>query len=151
MQPGIIITALPNNNFKNELSTGDSDSGLFMYDTVKEKWVLIGVVSMGGGGYTEYSLVSKTDLDAYKKTYEKYINKAIIGSADLDPLKDNIITQPSKITIYNELELGSGGIVFQKGQHVISGHGSLTGLAGFDIEQDASVELNIPIQSTLQK
>ncbi|MGX2983763.1 S6 family peptidase [Helicobacter sp. 23-1045] len=73
-------------NFNNRITTGDSGSGLYAYDSTNQKWVLVGVTSratMKDGepsraeNNAEVSFVSKQDLQDYQKKFEQPINLKI--------------------------------------------------------------------------
>ncbi|WP_086256514.1 S6 family peptidase [Campylobacter vicugnae] len=147
LENGIVLNVYQNKNFENTPSTGDSGSGLFVYDTTKNKWVLVGVVSMGSST-TEYSIVTKTDFDDYKKQYENEISKSSIENTDLKKDKDNIVSNSvgGTITLNSELDLGTGGIVVKQGNWSLKSDPANTGkiknIAGFDI-QDGSLNLEV--------
>ncbi|MBE3022319.1 S6 family peptidase [Campylobacter sp. 7477a] len=106
LHEGIIIGSSSNDLFKNNITTGDSRSGVFLYDKNKKQWVIIGVVSTSKNTYTGLSLVSMVDFNDYKKKYEHIQTNSILSDADLVQDKDNIINKSTMITIDNAYDMG---------------------------------------------
>ncbi len=74
---GIHFAYLPNTDFNNRISSGDSGSGIYAYDNKNQKWILLGVTSMEWGAKSYVSFASNKDLQDYKKNFEQEINLKI--------------------------------------------------------------------------
>lgn len=74
---GIHFAYLPNTDFSNRISSGDSGSGIYAYDNKNQKWILLGVTSMEWGAKSYVSFASNKDLQDYKKNFEQEINLKI--------------------------------------------------------------------------
>lgn len=75
---GIVFNYVPDKNFKNVFTKGDSGSGVYAFDKNNNQWILLGVVSQTyiqiGGDEGKVSFVSKKDLEDYQKNFEKSVN-----------------------------------------------------------------------------
>lgn len=71
---GIHFAYLPNTDFNNRISSGDSGSGIYAYDNKNQKWILLGVTSMEWGAKSYVSFASNKDLQDYQKNFEQTIN-----------------------------------------------------------------------------
>ncbi len=152
LHEGIIIGSSSNDLFKNNITTGDSRSGVFLYDKNKKQWVMIGVVSTSKNTYTGLSLVSMVDFNDYKKKYEHIQTNSILSDADLVQDKDNIINKSTMITIDNAYDMGHGGIVVvESGDVTIKVSGSLKKFVGFDIAKNTNVNLEVKADETIHK
>lgn len=152
--PGVYLYMTTNKNFRNRLLPGDSGSGFFVYDTVKQKWVLVGVLSTVADYKNHASIVTKTDFDDYKKDYENSLSGANIQSNSLVKNKDNILSNKAEITLNSNLDLGHGGIVVKSGEVTLkNGTGShkIAKFAGFDIADNASVNLQVSADTAIHK
>ncbi|CAD7288617.1 hypothetical protein LMG7974_01089 [Campylobacter majalis] len=145
---GIVLSARLDETFQNNTTTGDSGSGFYAYDTKKQEWVLIAVLTghSNDARWIDLSLVSKQDFDDYKKNYEVKIDT----NNELLKDKDNIIYGDKTFSIDSKKDLGYGGIVVESGTTTINGNESLK-FAGFDIAKNASVNLNTKIEEDLHK
>jgi len=152
---GIYILASTNENFRNKLYIGDSGSGFFVYDTVKKKWVLVGVTSVASGEQNYASIVSARDFSDYKQAYENVVSGTNITDTELVANKDNILdnTNGSTITLNNDLNLGHGGIALNSGDMTLdtSNGSKIVKFAGFDIADGANLNLNAVSETSVHK
>ena len=86
---GMYFNYIPNSNFNNRITSGDSGSGIYAYDKTNNKWVLLGVTSQSQDGLNRayISAVSNKDLQDYQSKFEQKINLKI-----QDPAVANIWT-----------------------------------------------------------
>ena len=154
-KPGVYLFMTSNRGFRNRLLPGDSGSGFFVYDTVAQKWVLVGVLTGVEDNKNYASIVTARDFNDYKKEYEKLVSGVnVLGSA-LVQNKDNIFSSAngSNITLSTNLDLGHGGIVVKSGDFTLnSTNGSkIAKFAGFDIAGGASLNLNVVSDTSVHK
>ncbi|SQB98884.1 anti-codon nuclease masking agent [Helicobacter fennelliae] len=77
---GIMFKYASNLDFNNRITSGDSGSGIYAYNTTKKEWVLLGVVSQSTGTETNVgnvaniAAVSNKDLQDYQSKFEQKIN-----------------------------------------------------------------------------
>lgn len=66
----------PDLSFNNRVTSGDSGSGIYAYDSTSQKWVLLGVVSKEWSGQNRafISAVSNKDFAEYQKKFEQTID-----------------------------------------------------------------------------
>lgn len=75
---GMYFNYIPNSNFNNRITSGDSGSGIYAYNTTKKEWVLLGVTSQSTTGNVAYiAAVSNKDLQDYQSKFEQEINLKI--------------------------------------------------------------------------
>ena len=154
-KPGVYLFMTSNRGFRNRLLPGDSGSGFFVYDTVAQKWVLVGVLTGVEDNKNYASIVTARDFNDYKKEYENLVSGVnVLGSA-LVQNKDNIFSSAngSNITLSTNLDLGHGGIVVNSGDFTLnSTNGSkIAKFAGFDIAGGASLNLNVVSDTSVHK
>ena len=154
-KPGVYLFMTSNRGFRNRLLPGDSGSGFFVYDTVAQKWVLVGVLTGVEDNKNYASIVTARDFNDYKKGYENLVSGVnVLGSA-LVQNKDNIFSSAngSNITLNSNLDLGHGGIVVNSGDFTLnSTNGSkIAKFAGFDIAGGASLNLNVTSDASVHK
>ena len=154
-KPGVYLFMTSNRGFRNRLLPGDSGSGFFVYDTVAQKWVLVGVLTGVEDNKNYASIVTARDFNDYKKGYENLVSGVnVLGSA-LVQNKDNIFSSAngSNITLSTNLDLGHGGIVVNSGDLTLnSTNGSkIAKFAGFDIAGGASLNLNVVSDTSVHK
>lgn len=154
-KPGVYLFMTSNRGFRNRLLPGDSGSGFFVYDTVAQKWVLVGVLTGVEDNKNYASIVTARDFNDYKKEYENLVSGVnVLGSA-LVQNKDNIFSSAngSNITLNSNLDLGHGGIVINSGDFTLnSTNGSkIAKFAGFDIAGGASLNLNVTSDTSVHK
>ena len=154
-KPGVYLFMTSNRGFRNRLLPGDSGSGFFVYDTVAQKWVLVGVLTGVEDNKNYASIVTARDFNDYKKEYENLVSGVnVLGSA-LVQNKDNIFSSAngSNIMLNSNLDLGHGGIVVNSGDLTLnSTNGSkIAKFAGFDIAGGASLNLNVVSDTSVHK
>ena len=154
-KPGVYLFMTSNRGFRNRLLPGDSGSGFFVYDTVAQKWVLVGVLTGVEDNKNYASIVTARDFNDYKQEYENLVSGVnVLGSA-LVQNKDNIFSSAngSNITLSTNLDLGHGGIVVNSGDFTLnSTNGSkIAKFAGFDIARGASLNLNVTSDTSVHK
>lgn len=73
---GMYFNYIPNSDFNNRITSGDSGSGIYAYDNTNKKWVLLGVTSQSqdGKNMAYVAAVSNKDLQDYQKQFEQNIN-----------------------------------------------------------------------------
>ena len=73
---GMYFNYIPNSDFNNRITSGDSGSGIYAYDKTNKKWVLLGVTSQSqdGKNMAYVAAVSNKDLQDYQKNFEQKIN-----------------------------------------------------------------------------
>ena len=150
-RPGVYMFMTSDKGFRNRLLPGDSGSGFFVYDTVAQKWVLVGVLSAVADNRNYASIVTMTDFNDYKKDYENAVAGSNVTDAQLVQNKDNILTTTSDVTLNSDLDLGHGGIVVKSGDVAIGGSGKIKKIAGFDVASRASLNLNVASDTSIHK
>ena len=139
---GMYFNYIPNSDFNNRITSGDSGSGIYAYDNTNKKWVLLGVTSQSQDGQNKayVAAVSNKDLQDYQKQFEQKIDlkmtepnaiKWILNGATLEfdkrgdtpqqtynlqPNKDIIFSGGGNIqvtgNIYRNISGQAGGFVF---------------------------------------
>lgn len=127
---GIHFAYLPNTDFNNRISSGDSGSGIYAYDNKNQKWILLGVTSMEWGAKSYVSFASNKDLQDYQKNFEQSISlnglnlilqkptgsNLQLGNTTLQDNKDLIFSGGGTIevqnNIYRNISGYAGGFVF---------------------------------------
>ena len=154
-KPGVYLFMTSNRGFRNRLLPGDSGSGFFVYDTVAQKWVLVGVLTGVEDNKNYASIVTARDFNDYKKEYENLVSGVNVLGSVLVQNKDNIFSSAngSNITLNSNLDLGHGGIVVNSGDLTLnSTNGSkIAKFAGFDIAGGASLNLNVVSDTSVHK
>ena len=154
-KPGVYLFMTSNRGFRNRLLPGDSGSGFFVYDTVAQKWVLVGVLTGVEDNKNYASIVTARDFNDYKKEYENLVSGVNVLGSTLVQNKDNIFSSAngSNITLNSNLDLGHGGIVVNSGDITLnSTNGSkIAKFAGFDIAGGASLNLNVVSDTSVHK
>lgn len=77
---GIDFLYVPDGEFRNASSSGDSGSGIYAYDNAAKEWVLLGVLSRlpyTGSIPSRYAFVAKSDFNDYKANFEQGVNLAL--------------------------------------------------------------------------
>ena len=76
---GIFYYYNPSGDFNNRITSGDSGSGIYAYDSANNKWILLGVASRATTGVNraEVSFVSNKDFADYQSNFEQQINLKI--------------------------------------------------------------------------
>ena len=154
-KPGVYLFMTSNRGFRNRLLPGDSGSGFFVYDTVAQKWVLVGVLTGVEDNKNYASIVTARDFNDYKKGYENLVSGVNVLDSALVKNKDNIFSSAngSNITLSTNLDLGHGGIVVNSGDFTLnSTNGSkIAKFTGFDIARGASLNLNVISDTSVHK
>lgn len=83
---GIAFYYKPQTGFYNNISSGDSGSGIYAYDKDKNEWILLGVVSRDNGAI---SVVSNMDFKDYQQKFEQKINLVVTESGQNSWTLDN--------------------------------------------------------------
>ncbi|GAA7175460.1 hypothetical protein HpCK101_29140 [Helicobacter pylori] len=92
---GMYFTYVPNGDFNNRITTGDSGSGIYAFNQKTNQWVLLGVTSQSTTTNVAYiAAVSNKDLQDYQSKFEQKINLKIQDPADANTwtLKGNNLT-----------------------------------------------------------
>ena len=140
---GMYFKYIPNSDFNNRITSGDSGSGIYAYDKKKNEWVLLGVVSQSTGTETNagnvayIAAVSNKDLQEYKKKFEQTIeltssqqytmdnqglslkdNQSYLNNGSFQSNKDIIFSGGGNIEVTNSIYRNTsgyaGGFVFEK-------------------------------------
>ena len=76
---GMYFNYIPNSNFNNRITTGDSGSGIYAFNQKTNQWVLLGVTSQSYTGQNRayVAAVSNKDLQDYQKNFEQKIDLKI--------------------------------------------------------------------------
>ena len=85
---GIKFTYIPQNDngidgdFNNRITSGDSGSGIYAYDSKNQKWILVGVTSsaIANRNPANVAAVSQKDLTDYQSKFEQKINLVVTES-----------------------------------------------------------------------
>ena len=148
---GIMFNYNPNldSGFNNRITSGDSGSGIYAYDTKKNEWVLLGVTSQEWSGQNRafVSLVSNKDFESYQSKFEQKINLKIQDPADANiwTLKGNDLTyQQRGDTPKDSHILGANKDIIFRGGGTIKVQGSIyrnvSGQAGGFVFEKADTE-----------
>ena len=153
--------------FRNLEIFGDSGSGAYLYDNKLEKWVLVGtthgIASVNGDQLTwitkyNYKLVSELK-DTYSHKINLNGNNVTIKNTDITlhqnnadttgtqekitKDKDIVFTNGGNVLFKDNLDFGSGGIIFDEGhEYNINGQGFTFKGAGIDIGKESIVNWN---------
>lgn len=131
---GVYFKYIPNSDFNNRITSGDSGSGIYAYDKMKNEWVLLGVVSQSTGTETNagnvayIAAVSNKDLQGYKSKFEQTID-----------LKNNSWTLKKPDGGKIQLENGTETKPLNDNKDIIFSSGGGT-IIGITVETD--IELN---------
>ncbi|EOG0505733.1 S6 family peptidase, partial [Campylobacter jejuni] len=75
---GISFNYKPDSNFQNIITSGDSGSGIYAYDSKNQKWILLGVTSQTfiqlGLDEAKISFASNKDFEDYQSKFEQKID-----------------------------------------------------------------------------
>ncbi|HAL2781014.1 TPA: serine protease autotransporter toxin Sat [Escherichia coli] len=153
--------------FRNLEIFGDSGSGAYLYDNKLEKWVLVGtthgIASVNGDQLTWITKYNDKLVSKLKDTYSHKINlngnNVTIKNTDITlhqnnadttgtqekitKDKDNVFTNGGNVLFKDNLDFGSGGIIFDEGhEYNINGQGFTFKGAGIDIGKESIVNWN---------
>ncbi|EHH6605704.1 autotransporter outer membrane beta-barrel domain-containing protein [Escherichia coli] len=147
--------------FKDRPTSGDSGSALFVYDSHNKKWVILGTL------FGEYYYGNGQIRSAYNKWDDKIVsslknkftqNIALNGGNSLiydekfkrvnsqteekiEKGKDLFFTGGGKISLNQNLNTGSGGLIFDNGnKYILDGDGFSFKGAGVDIGKESVVD-----------
>lgn len=148
---GIMFNYNPNldSGFNNRITSGDSGSGIYAYNTTKNEWVLLGVTSQEWSGQNRafVSLVSNKDFESYQSKFEQKINLKIQDPAvaNIWTLKGNDLTyQQRGDTPKDSHTLGANKDIIFRGGGTINVQGSIyrnvSGQAGGFVFEKADTE-----------
>lgn len=129
---GIQFDYMPNGDFNNRITSGDSGSGFYAYNTMKKEWVLLGVTSMEWGARALVSAVSNQDFTDYQKLFEQKINLK---------LSDHQTT--TWILSNNELKNEVRGDIVQESYTISNNNKDLIFSGGGDIKVTSNIHRNI--------
>ena len=129
---GIQFDYMPNGDFNNRITSGDSGSGFYAYNTMKKEWVLLGVTSMEWGTRALVSAVSNQDFADYQKLFEQKINLK---------LSDHQTT--TWILSNNELKNEVRGDIVQESYTISNNNKDLIFSGGGDIKVTSNIHRNI--------
>ncbi|EMG1126633.1 serine protease autotransporter toxin Sat [Escherichia coli] len=146
---------------------GDSGSGAYLYDNKLEKWVLVGtthgIASVNGDQLTWITKYNDKLVSELKDTYSHKINlngnNVTIKNTDITlhqnnadttgtqekitKDKDIVFTNGGNVLFKDNLDFGSGGIIFDEGhEYNINGQGFTFKGAGIDIGKESIVNWN---------
>nr|WP_285239457.1 autotransporter outer membrane beta-barrel domain-containing protein [Escherichia coli] len=152
--------------FFNETTTGDSGSGYYLYDNIEKKWVLMGTHT--GIAYTttdSWAVFSQYDNNLVNKLKNYFsqtvgVNENIMNfngnnfvingvqsDIEITPNKKNkdiILNGGGIINLNQNMNLGTGGLIFDSGQYYkINGEGLSYKGAGLDIGANTMIDWNI--------
>lgn len=153
--------------FRNLEIFGDSGSGAYLYDNKLEKWVLVGtthgIASVNGDQLTWITKYNDKLVSELKDTYSHKINlngnNVTIKNTDMTlhqnnadttgtqekitKDKDIVFTNGGNVLFKDNLDFGSGGIIFDEGhEYNINGQGFTFKGAGIDIGKESIVNWN---------
>ena len=153
--------------FRNLEIFGDSGSGAYLYDNKLEKWVLVGTThGIASGNGDQLTWITKYNdklVSELKDTYSHKINlngnNVTIKNTDITlhqnnadttgtqekitKDKDIVFTNGGNVLFKDNLDFGSGGIIFDEGhEYNINGQGFTFKGAGIDIGKESIVNWN---------
>ena len=153
--------------FRNLEIFGDSGSGAYLYDNKLEKWVLVGtthgIASVNGDQLTWITKYNDKLVSELKDTYSHKINlngnNVTIKNTDITLRQNNadttgtqekitkdkdiVFTNGGDVLFKDNLDFGSGGIIFDEGhEYNINGQGFTFKGAGIDIGKESIVNWN---------
>ena len=147
--------------FKDRTTGGDSGSALFVYDSQKQKWVILGTLFgeyYYGNGQIR-SAYNKWDDNIISSLKNKFTQKISLNGGNsiiydekvkyvnsqqeekIEKGKDMFFTNGGKISLSQNLDTGSGGLIFDSGnKYILDGDGFSFKGAGVDIGKDSVVD-----------
>ncbi|MGX3045035.1 S6 family peptidase [Helicobacter sp. T3_23-1056] len=171
---GILYYYNPSGDFNNRITSGDSGSGIYAFDSKNNKWILLGVTSRATSGVNraEVSFVSNKDFADYQQHFEQNINlngsnfilqKPVgsnlqLGNTTLQNNKDLIFSGGGSIEVKSDIDRMqsgyAGGFVFANAETKTtynftneSGKNYFFKGSGLDIGQNVEVEWHLHNQS----
>ena len=157
-QPGVSTSEFT--DFQNITTGGDSGSGYYVYDSKKKEWVLLGVLGGFIGGITSnyYNAFSNALVDQLKKQWTQSValdGKNLVykdnSTLTLDGKdtkresnKDLSFTGGGTLDVQSNMDLGNGGLVFDKNHtYAVNGKDHTYKGAGVDVGEGSVVDWNI--------
>ena len=144
--------------FRNDTTEGDSGSAWIIYDKIEKKWVLLGTL-LGIGRPTQgiYNPWHNGTVDNLKKDFTVNValdNKTgqfegndkftVGGSSYTTTRKDLSLTGGGTLNLSSNLNMGIGGLIFDKNQkYTVEGKDYTFKGAGVDIGEGTTVEWNV--------
>lgn len=151
--------------FYNETTGGDSGSGYYLYDNKQKKWVFMGThTGIKYNGRTSWAYFNQFNQNVLKNIKNQFTesielnNKTIHLNNDKYTLdskehslptvknnkKDLSFTGGGTISLTTNLDLGTGGVIFDENQkYIVSGDGKTFKGAGIDIGNNTTVEWRV--------
>ncbi|WP_253030747.1 autotransporter outer membrane beta-barrel domain-containing protein [Escherichia coli] len=152
--------------FHNEVTGGDSGSGFYLYDNQKKKWVILGTLTgkvySNKGSWTIFARYDQNAVDTLKDVFTQNINlkghKATFNSNDFsvngkttaieltkgNKNKDLSFHGGGTIELTDNLNSGTGGMIFDEGQHYsVTGKDKTYKGAGIDIGKGTVVDWSV--------
>ncbi|MEF4882358.1 S6 family peptidase [Escherichia coli] len=152
--------------FHNEVTGGDSGSGFYLFDNQKKKWVFLGTLTgkvySNKGSWTIFARYDQNAVDTLKDVFTQNINlkghKATFNSNDFsvngkttaieltkgNKNKDLSFHGSGTIELTDNLNSGTGGMIFDEGQHYsVTGKDKTYKGAGIDIGKGTVVDWSV--------
>lgn len=105
---GIGFYYKPMSGFYNQITSGDSGSGIYVYDDKNSKWILLGVVSRDNGAI---SVASNKDFRDYQRHFEQEIDlQGKVWTLRGNDLEDNSLSSKT-LQGNKDIIFGSGGTI----------------------------------------
>ena len=105
---GIGFYYKPMSGFYNQITSGDSGSGIYVYDDKNSKWILLGVVSRDNGAI---SVASNKDFRDYQRHLEQEIDlQGRVWTLKGNDLEDNLLSSKA-LQGNKDIIFGSGGTI----------------------------------------
>lgn len=105
---GIGFYYKPMSGFYNQITSGDSGSGIYVYDDKNSKWILLGVVSRDNGAI---SVASNKDFRDYQRHFEQEIDlQGKVWTLKGNDLEDNSLSSKA-LQGNKDIIFGSGGTI----------------------------------------
>lgn len=158
----------PYNNtttFYNETTGGDSGSGFYLYDNVKKEWVMLGTLfGIASSGADVWSILNQYDENTVNGLKNKFTQKVQLNNNTMslnsdsftlagnntaveknnNNYKDLSFSGGGSINFDNDVNIGSGGLIFDAGHHyTVTGNNKTFKGAGLDIGDNTTVDWNV--------
>lgn len=158
----------PYNNttaFYNETTGGDSGSGFYLYDNVKKEWVMLGTLyGIASDGTNVWSILNQYDENTVNGLKNKFTQKVQLNNNTMslnsdsftlagnnaaveknnNNYKDLSFSGGGSINFDNDVNIGSGGLIFDAGYHyTVTGNNKTFKGAGLDIGDNTTVDWNV--------
>ncbi|EFG8850491.1 autotransporter outer membrane beta-barrel domain-containing protein [Escherichia coli] len=158
----------PYNNttpFYNETTGGDSGSGFYLYDNVKKEWVMLGTLyGIASNDINIWSILNQYDENTVNGLKNKFTQKVQLNNNTMSLNSDSFTLAGNKtaveknnnnykdlsfsgggsINFDNDVNIGSGGLIFDSGNHyTVTGNNKTFKGAGLDIGDNTTVDWNV--------